>query len=70
MAALYRDKADDVVRSAQTAYERLASLFERDMRGAPETIQLDVAAMRIGQRYDIFLGGQISTILSTVGESV
>ena len=30
--------------SAQTAYEQLASLFDRDMRGAPETIQLDVAA--------------------------
>ncbi|HEX4104824.1 MAG TPA: thioredoxin domain-containing protein, partial [Rhizomicrobium sp.] len=60
MAALYRDKPNDVAQSAQVAYERAANLLDRDMRGQPEGIQLDVAAMRIGQRYDIFLGGQIS----------
>jgi uncharacterized protein len=59
MAALYRDKPDDVARSAQVAYERVANLLDRNMRGQPEAIQLDVAGMRIGQRYDIFLGGQI-----------
>lgn len=59
MAALYHDRPDDVTRSAQAAFERLANLLDRNMRGAPETIQLDVAAMRMGQRYDIFLGGQI-----------
>lgn len=62
MAALYRDKLDDVARSAQLAYDQTANLLDRDMRGAPETIQLDVAAMRIGQRYDIFLGGQIGVM--------
>ena len=62
MAALYRDKPDDVARSAQLAYDQTANLLDRDMRGAPETIQLDVAAMRIGQRYDIFLGGQIGVM--------
>jgi uncharacterized protein YyaL (SSP411 family) len=59
MAALYRDKPDDVAQSAQDAYERAANLLDRNMRGQPEAIQLDVASMRIGQRYDIFLGGQI-----------
>ncbi len=59
MAQLYRDKPDDVARNAQAAYERLANLVDRNMRGQPEVIQLDVAAMRMGQRYDIFLGGQI-----------
>ena len=59
MAALYRDKPDDVARSAQIAYERVANLLDRNMRGQPEAIQLDVAGMRVGQRYDIFLGGQI-----------
>jgi uncharacterized protein YyaL (SSP411 family) len=59
MAALYRDKPDDVAQSAQVAYERAANLLDRNMRGQPEAIQLDVAGMRIGQRYDIFLGGQI-----------
>jgi uncharacterized protein len=62
MAALYRDKPDDVAQSAQIAYERAANLLDRNMRGQPEAIQLDVAGMRIGQRYDIFLGGQIGTM--------
>ena len=44
MAALYRDKADDVVRSAQTAYERLASLFNATCPGRPKPSNLDVAA--------------------------
>src|SRR6185312_12564499 len=59
MAALYRDKPEEIAQNAQAAYERAAGLLDRDMRGAPEAIQLDVAAMRIGQRYDIFQGGQI-----------
>ena len=62
MAALYRDKPDDVARSAQIAYERVANLLDRNMRGQPEAIQLDVAGMRVGQRYDIFLGGQIGNM--------
>jgi uncharacterized protein len=62
MAALYRDKPDDVAQSAQVAYERTANLLDRNMRGQPEAIQLDVASMRIGQRYDIFLGGQIGNM--------
>src|SRR5580698_2146635 len=62
MAALYRDKPDDVAQSAQIAYERAANLLDRNMRGQPEAIQLDVASMRIGQRYDIFLGGQIGNM--------
>jgi uncharacterized protein YyaL (SSP411 family) len=62
MAALYRDKPDDVAQSAQVAYERAANLLDRNMRGQPEAIQLDVAGMRIGQRYDIFLGGQIGNM--------
>ena len=30
------------------------------MRGQAEGIQLDIAALRMGQRYDIFLGGQLA----------
>jgi uncharacterized protein YyaL (SSP411 family) len=62
MATLYRDKPDDIARSAQLAYEQTANLLDRNMRGAPEAIQLDVAAMRMGQRYDIFQGGQIGAM--------
>ena len=59
MATLWRDKQDEMNNNAQVAYDRVATLLDRNMRGQPEGIQLDVAAMRIGQRYDIFLGGQI-----------
>ena len=62
VAALYRDKPEDAANGAQVAYERVAVLLDRDMRGQPEGIQLDVAAMRMGQRYDIFLGGQIGNM--------
>ena len=59
MAALWRDKRDEINNNAQVAYDRVATLLDRNMRGQPEAIQIDVAAMRMGQRYDIFLGGQI-----------
>ena len=60
MAALYRDKPEEVARSAQAAFDQLVNLHDRDMRGQAETIQLDIAALRMGQRYDIFLGGQLA----------
>ena len=60
MAALWREKPEDVARNAQAVNDQLANLLDRDMRGQAEAIQIDVAALRIGQRYDIFLGGQLS----------
>ncbi len=59
MTALYRDRPEEVAQNAQRFYDQLVNLHDRDMRGPAETIQLDIAAMRIGQRYDIFLGGQL-----------
>ena len=59
MAALYRDRPEEVAQNAQRFYDQLANLHDRNMRGPAETIQLDIAALRIGQRYDIFLGGQL-----------
>jgi uncharacterized protein len=59
MAALYRDRPEEVAQNAQRFYDQLANLHDRNMRGPADTIQLDLAALRIGQRYDIFLGGQL-----------
>jgi hypothetical protein len=60
MADMYRDKREDVDRNAQNVFDQLSNLLDRNMRGPADTIQLDIAALRIGQRYDIFLGGQLA----------
>ena len=60
MVALYRDKPEDVVKQSQAIFDQLAILHDRDMRGLADSIQIDPAALRLAQRYDIFLGGQLS----------
>ncbi|MEO7054057.1 MAG: thioredoxin domain-containing protein [Rhizomicrobium sp.] len=59
---LYRDKREEVDTGALNIFQQMQSLLDRNMRGQAEGIQLDIAALRIGQRYDIFLGGQLSYI--------
>jgi uncharacterized protein YyaL (SSP411 family) len=59
MADMYRDKREEVDRNAQTVFDQMSNLLDRDMRGPADAIQIDIAALRIGQRYDIFLGGQL-----------
>ncbi len=60
MAAMWRDKPEDVAKNAQAVFDSLSNLLDRDMHGPTDGIQLDIAALRMGQRYDIFLGGQLS----------
>ena len=60
IATLYRDRPEEAAKNAQTVTDQLANLLDRDMRGQAEEIQIDAAALRIGQRYDIFLGGQLA----------
>ena len=60
IATIYRDKPEDVARNAQMVNGQMATLLDRDMRGQAEAIQIDAAALRMGQRYDIFLGGQLA----------
>jgi uncharacterized protein YyaL (SSP411 family) len=57
--ALYRDKRAEVDESAERVYQQMTNLHDRNMAGPAEGIQLDIAALRMGQRYDIFLGGQL-----------
>jgi uncharacterized protein YyaL (SSP411 family) len=58
-AELYRDKPEQVASMNQQVIHSLNSLWNRDLRAAqglpPDT--LDAAAIRIGQRFDIFYGG-------------
>jgi len=57
MVAMYRDRPDQVAQNSTAIVRQLENSNGRDMRGPLEAISLDVAALRVGQRFDIFLGG-------------
>ena len=56
---LYRDNHEPVVQNGEKLMEQLKLVFNRDMGGKVEANVLDAAAIRIGQRFDIFFGGPI-----------
>ena len=49
-----RPRADDI---AGKVHEAVENLYNRDMTASQENMNLDLAALRIGQRFDIFFGG-------------
>lgn len=56
-AAIWKDdraRAEDTGDKVRAAVE---NLYNRDMTAGQEQMNLDLAAVRIGQRYDIFFGG-------------
>ena len=53
----YKERQDQVTHNAAAILQQLEVLYNRDMRAPPENIALDSAALRVGQRFDIFLGG-------------
>ncbi|HEY1631053.1 MAG TPA: thioredoxin domain-containing protein [Rhizomicrobium sp.] len=58
-AAFYRDKPQEVANMNQQVTSSLHQMFNRDLRspqGLPGST-LDQAAIRVGQRFDIFYGG-------------
>ena len=57
MIALIKDKPEDVARNAAFVAGQLNNTFNSDTAGSLESIQMDIAAIRIGQRFDIFMGG-------------
>jgi uncharacterized protein YyaL (SSP411 family) len=58
-AALYKERPHEVAVNSARVLEELNKIFEREMRGSLESIQTEWAAVRIGQRFDIFMGGMI-----------
>ena len=61
LARVYRDQPEDVVRNVAAVMEQLNKNFNLDMQGSLDAIQIEMASIRIGQRYDIFMGGLIGT---------
>jgi hypothetical protein len=59
---LYRDKSEQVAQTTATARQQLDNLWNRDMRGQIDPTMLDAGALRIGQRFDIFFGGQMGNL--------
>ena len=57
MATLYRDRPEEAARNSAAVLDQLGKIFNRDMRGGLEMIQMEIASIRIGQRYDVFMGG-------------
>ena len=57
LAAMAKDRPEDVTRNAATVREQLNNIFGHDMRGGLDMIQMEMASIRIGQRYDVFMGG-------------
>ncbi len=56
-AKLYRDRPDEVGQGTARIAGQLSELFNRSMRAPLDAKALDVGAIRIAQRFDIFFGG-------------
>ena len=54
-----RARAED---TAAKVTEAVENLYNRDMTSAQESMNLDLTALRIAQRYDIFFGGMLGTM--------
>jgi hypothetical protein len=61
MAAVAKDRPDEVARNSAAVLEQINNVFNRDMSGGLEAIQMELASIRIGQRYDIFTGGLVGS---------
>jgi uncharacterized protein YyaL (SSP411 family) len=58
-ATLWNERNAEALEQAGLLRQSLEALHNSDLSAGPETVQLDLAALRIAQRYDIFFGGQI-----------
>ena len=57
--ALWGENNAKALEQAAMLRQSLETLHNSDLSAGPETVQLDLAALRIAQRYDIFFGGQL-----------
>jgi uncharacterized protein YyaL (SSP411 family) len=62
VSQIYREQPGPVSQNADRVMQQLNTLWRRDMRGAVDVSMLDAAAIRIGQRFDIFFGGPVGTM--------
>jgi uncharacterized protein YyaL (SSP411 family) len=60
-ALLYRNDRAKADKTGANVRAALNNLYNRNMASAQENMNLDVAAMRVAQRFDIFFGGLLAT---------
>ncbi len=60
-AVLWNERRPQALEQAGNVRKDLEQLYNTDLSAGPEAVQLDLAALRIAQRYDIFFGGQLGT---------
>jgi uncharacterized protein YyaL (SSP411 family) len=58
-ATAYREQPAETAATSTQVLDELKKIFEREMRGGLESMNIDLGAIRIGQRFDIFLGGLV-----------
>lgn len=57
VARVFREQPDPVANTTARVHQTFATLWSRDLSGKLDGSVLDQAAIRIGQRFDIFFGG-------------
>jgi uncharacterized protein YyaL (SSP411 family) len=57
VARIYREQPEPVANTAARVQQNFANLWGRDMRGPLDPSIIDTAAIKIGQRFDVFYGG-------------
>jgi uncharacterized protein YyaL (SSP411 family) len=55
----YTEQPEPVAQTADALMQQLNQLFNRDMHGQIDPMFLDMGAIRIGQRFDLFFGGPV-----------
>ena len=58
---IYANKKDEVAGTVARLTQAVEQTYNRDVRGGADNVALDMAALRIGQRFDIFAGGLTNT---------
>jgi uncharacterized protein YyaL (SSP411 family) len=61
-AELWKNDRPRALDTGGKVREALELLYNRDMTAAQEAMNLDLAALRIAQRYDVFFGGLLSGV--------
>ena len=60
VSGIFAEKKDEVAGTVARLNQAVEQTYNRDVRGGADNISLDMAAFRIGQRFDVFVGGLIN----------
>ncbi len=61
VVGLWTERNLEALDLAASVRQQLETQYGSDLSAGPESVQLDLASLRVAQRYDIFFGGQLGT---------